>query len=65
MAAPKKTANGKVPQKVRILNGKIIRPTLYDGSYGKYMAATIEDKILYSDSGRPIEYKNAGVLQYP
>lgn len=67
MAAPKKstsTANSaKQQQRIRVLDGKTVKPTLYDGQYGKYMAATINDQILRSDSGRPIEYKNAGKLQ--
>lgn len=64
MAAPKNKSQ-KIPQKVRILDGKVLKPTLYHGQFGKYMAATLDEQLVRSESGRPIEFKNAGVLQYP
>ena len=64
MAAPKKTTAGKIPQKVRMLNGQKVTSTLYDGQFGKYMAAVVNDQLLRSESGRPVEWKNAGTLEW-
>ena len=46
------------------LNGTKVTPTLYDGSHGKYIAAVIDNQILKSENGRPIEFKNAGKLEW-
>ncbi|MGZ8924580.1 MAG: hypothetical protein ACXW2E_01725 [Nitrososphaeraceae archaeon] len=62
MAAPKKTSGSKGPQRVRMYEGKIIKPTLYVGSFGRYMAATLNDQILKDSNGRPLEFRQAGEL---
>jgi hypothetical protein len=45
-------------------NGKEVKVTLYDGPHGKYIAGVVNDQILRSESGRPIEFKNAGNLEW-
>lgn len=64
MAAPKKTTGQKQPQRVRILNGQKLVATLYDGQFGKYIAAKLNDDLLLQDNGRPLEFKNAGTLDW-
>ncbi|MEM2159486.1 MAG: hypothetical protein QXN55_00875 [Candidatus Nitrosotenuis sp.] len=49
-------------QRVRVFEGKVVKPSLYYGPHGKYMVATSDGNILYDESGRPREYKKTGTL---
>jgi hypothetical protein len=60
---PKKNTSASVnTQRVRMHEGKQVKPSLYVGPHGKYMAATIDGNIVYDDAGRPREYKKTGIL---
>lgn len=48
---------GQKPITYKQLNGKIIKPVLYVGKFGKYMAGAIDGEILEEKNGRPIPYK--------
>lgn len=61
MAAPKSSTQ-KGPVRVRMYKGKEVKPCLYDGPHGKYMATLLNDQLLVDKSGRPIEFKKAGEL---
>ena len=66
MAAPKKSSgpSSKGPQRLRMLNGKQVKPTRYDGPYGKFMAATLNDQIIRDNNGRPLEFRQTGKLEW-
>lgn len=64
MGSPKQT----VVQKVRIYNGKIVKPVLFNGrsaGMGKYFAAQIDGQLVCDSSGKPLKYKGVGILKYP
>lgn len=65
MAAPKSNSN-KSNQKVRKLNGQVVRSVLYNGKaigYGKYFAAEVNGQLLLDESGRPLEFRTTGYLE--
>lgn len=65
MAAPKTQAQ-KGTQKVRKLNGQIIRPVLYNGracGHGKYFAGEVNGQLVLDSTGRPEEYRTLGILE--
>lgn len=59
-----KTAAGKKTQRVRMYEGKVVKPVLFDGKntgLGKYMAASIDDVLVINPkTGKPYEYKSLG-----
>ncbi len=57
--APKVT---KKPQPIRIYDGKKVLPTLYDGRFGKFLAATIDGKLVLTKTGKPYCYRDLGIL---
>ncbi|MCK9369718.1 hypothetical protein M0R04_07400 [Candidatus Dojkabacteria bacterium] len=57
--APKIT---KAKQPVRMYDGKKVLSTMYDGPHGKYMAATIDGKLVLTKTGKPYCYKDLGKL---
>jgi len=65
MALVKKHHPKDGPQRVRMYKGQKVTPTLYDGPEGKYMASIVNDQLLRNEiTGRPIEFKNAGKLEW-
>ena len=68
--AGKKSINfnsgGKVDSKIRILNNKMVRPTmLYASNTKRKMVGTIDGEIVYDNKGTPIPFKQIGYLDYP
>lgn len=65
MAAPKTQAQKGV-QRVRKLNGQIIRPVLYNGratGHGKYFAGEVNGQLVLDESGQPAQYRTLGTLE--
>lgn len=63
-----KIANKGAPANLRVrkLDGKIVKPALYNGiacGHGKYFAAMVEDKMLLDDNGKPRPFKSVGRLE--
>jgi hypothetical protein len=62
MAAPK----GKGTQKVRMLNGAVVKQVLYNGKsigWGKYMAGEINGQLVVDEKGKPMYYAEIGQLE--
>ncbi|MDD4242878.1 MAG: hypothetical protein PHG08_01065 [Bacilli bacterium] len=57
---PAKVVATKQPKKVKKYLGKVITPVLYDGKFGKYMAAHMDDKLVLKENGKPYEFKYLG-----
>lgn len=53
MAAPIQ----RKPITYKVIDGKIVKPVRYIGSYGDYMAGKVGDDIIIDINGRPIPYK--------
>lgn len=52
--------------RVRKLDGKIVKPVLYNGRYvgfGKYFAASIDGVMLLDEAGKPVPYQTCGALE--
>lgn len=65
MAAPKSTAKKQEGQKVRMLDGKVVKPVLYIGravGHGKYFTGEVDGKLVCDDSGKPLPFRQIGEL---
>lgn len=65
MAAPtgRKVIEG---QRVRKLDGKLVKPVLYNGravGHGKFFAASIDGELLLDETGKPIPIREVGALE--
>lgn len=63
MAAPTK----KTPQKVRMYDGSVVRPVLYNGKnigHGKYLAGEVQGELICDDAGVPYQYREVGQMAY-
>jgi len=59
----KKIAGG---QRVRMLDGKVVKPVLFCGQHaglGKYFAASIDGVMLLDSAGKPLLFRSTGELQ--
>ena len=64
MAAHQKSAT---PQKLRRLNGKVVRPVLYNGralGHGKYFAGEVDNQLVCDAQGKPFYFKTIGTVSY-
>jgi hypothetical protein len=64
MAAPKTQAQ-KGTQRVRKLDGQVVRSVLYNGralGHGKYFAAEVAGQLLCDETGRPLQFRDVGEL---
>lgn len=53
-------------ERVWKLNGKVVKPCLYNGSaigHGKYYAAEVDGQLIYDDAGRPAHFRSVGRLE--
>lgn len=60
-------ANKKRPQKIRMLDGKVVKPCWFDGratNKGKYMAGEINEQLILNEKGIPLPYKSIGQSVY-
>lgn len=63
MASPKTSAQKGV-QRVRKLDGQVVRPVLYNGravGHGKYFAAEVNGQLVLDESGKPEQYRQVGI----
>jgi len=63
--AAAKTQTQKGTQRVRKLDGQVIRSVLYNGraaGHGRYFAAELNGQLLLDDTGRPLQYREVGEL---
>ena len=55
-----------VNQRVRKIDGVEVTPCLYNGKgvgHGKYFAAMVSGQLVCDDTGRPLNFRNAGALE--
>lgn len=65
MASPKGNSS-KSTQRVRKLDGQVVRSVLFNGKaagLGKYFAAEVNGKLLMDDTGTPLRYCDVGALE--
>lgn len=63
--AQAKTAANKQKASVRMLDGKVVRPALFNGraaGMGKYFAGEVEGKLVTDENGVPLKLKEIGQL---
>lgn len=66
MAVAKTGSNKKVQQRVRRLDGKVVKIVLYNGracGHGKYLAAEVDGKLVEDATGRPLPYRQVGTIE--
>jgi len=64
MAAPRQLKDNI--QKVRKLNGVIVRRVLYNGrgvGHGKYFTGEVDDILIVDDNGKPVPIEKIGNLE--
>lgn len=55
----------KQPQKVRKLEGKLVKMVLYNGrnlGHGKYFAGEVDGKLVEDANGKPVQFRSIGEL---
>lgn len=66
MAAPKSSQQKKEGLKTRTVDGKVVKPVLYNGranGHGKYIAAEVDGKFVTDKNGKPLPFKSVGLLK--
>lgn len=66
MAAPKAPKGNT--QKVRMLDGKIVKTVLYIGralGHGKYFTGEVDGQLVCDSEGKPLPFNQIGELKYP
>lgn len=66
MSTAKTASNKKGPQRVRKLNGELVKPCLYNGRAvggGKYLAAMkVNGDLVLDEQGVPVQYRSAELV---
>lgn len=66
MAGAKTASRKSESQRVRRLDGKEVKPVLYNGrniGHGKYLAASIDGELVLDESGKPFPFHETGALE--
>jgi hypothetical protein len=65
MGKPKSKGVGAGVNRERMLNGKVVQNCLYNGiasGHGKYFAAMVDGQLIVDENGRPLPFREVGVL---
>lgn len=65
MAQAKTAGKKKQVQKVRVIDGKVVKPCLYNGKaigHGQYLAAMVGDQLVLDQNGKPFGYRDGDLV---